>query len=172
MNDGHKVEGCTGKWIDVGTLRDPYRQLCAVCRASRQKPADDGEILDVEALSRAERRHMNGLARLKADLEADESAADPVHQDESGFWFWDETWTVRYGPWATEAECRQQMDAYIDAMGLGYHPPAEKPGIIDPEELRQASPWLLVFWIGAFVVGALLAWGAFRVLASGWRALF
>lgn len=155
----HKVEGCQGRWIDVGTLRDPYKQLCTGCRASRQKPADDDEILDVEALSRAESRHMRGLARLKADLEADEKAADPVHGDEQGFWFWDETWTVRYGPWPTEAECRAQMDAYIDAMGLGY----EKPGLVEPAQWWAVPVWIAMFSASAaFIVW--LFWLAWRAL--------
>jgi len=162
MNDGHKVEGCAGKWIDVGTLRDPYRQLCAVCRGSRQKPADDDEVVDVAALKAAEERHIRGLTQLKADLEATEAwRRDAVHQDEEGFWFWDESWSVRYGPYETEAVARDHLDAYV----AGELDPVNSPGIIErsPAGCLKALGWIAL--IVAFYGILILAGGAV------WRAL-
>lgn len=127
MNDGHKVEGCRGRWIDVGTLRDPFKQVCNACRASRQKPADEGEP-DVSALNAAEQRHMRGLRRLKEDLENH----DPVHQDEAGFWFWDETWTGRHGPYETEQVCREALDEYAESL------------VIEPEDRHRWLRWIIV----------------------------
>ena len=35
-----------------------------------------------------------------------------VHKDKDGWYFWDETWADRYGPYKTEEECRQKLDNY------------------------------------------------------------
>lgn len=72
----HNVEGCQGRWIDVGTLDDPLKQLCSGCRASRRKPIDDGQV--VEVLDAAAHRHIDGLTRLKRDLESDALADDTM----------------------------------------------------------------------------------------------
>lgn len=39
---------------------------------------------------------------------------NPIHQDEDdGKWyFWDEVWVDRYGPYDTEAEARAKLDQY------------------------------------------------------------
>lgn len=164
MNEGHKVEGCKGRWIDVGTLRDPFRQLCTGCRAARQKPAEDDEVVDVAALKAAEDRHMKGLARLRVDLEAGEAwNRDCVHQDEAGFWFWDETWTVRYGPWDTEEECRRELAGYVRYLDEGLS--VEKPGFIEPN--MQGCLTALYWIVGLGVFWALAAWLGWKV----WRAL-
>ncbi len=68
--DGHRVERCPGKWINVGTLRDPWKQICNTCRAARQRPADeddDGDVVDV--INAAEIRQAKGLAQLQRELE-------------------------------------------------------------------------------------------------------
>lgn len=38
---------------------------------------------------------------------------DPVHFDNGKWWFWDETWTDRLGPWDTEKIARGMLDTYI-----------------------------------------------------------
>ena len=38
---------------------------------------------------------------------------DPVHQ---AWYFWDETWADRYGPFDTEEEARTQLDAYVKGL--------------------------------------------------------
>lgn len=48
------------------------------------------------------------------------SAQDPVHQDESdGQWyFWDETWANRYGPYDSRRKAEQRIDDYCrDVLG-------------------------------------------------------
>lgn len=163
MNEGHKVEGCKGRWIDVGTLRDPFKQLCTGCRAARQKPAEDDETIDVAALKEAEDRHMRGLARLKADMEADEAwNRDCVHQDEHGFWFWDETWTVRYGPWATEAEARTQLEGYVKYLDEG-------PSAVPDAHLLDSAKML--WWLFAIGTGWVLVWLVWNGISAAWRAL-
>lgn len=111
-NDGHKVEGCQGRWIDVATLRDPFKQMCNRCRASRQKPVDEGEP-DVDAMTAAEQRHLDGLRRIKRDL--DNMSVDPIHQDEEGFWFWtDMEKGERYGPYETRDSAETGYNAWLD----------------------------------------------------------
>lgn len=110
MEGHHKVPDCKGRWINVGTFADPFKQVCGDCRAYRQKPVEE-EDRPME-LASSTQRHMEALARLKNDLEN----ADPVHQDEEGFWFWDETWVDRYGPYETEAVARDRLSEYVCYM--------------------------------------------------------
>ena len=44
------------------------------------------------------------------------NAKDPVHQDWSGWWFWDETWADRTGPFLFEADCREAMRFYVISL--------------------------------------------------------
>jgi len=37
---------------------------------------------------------------------------DPVHQDNNKWYFWDETWGNRYGPYDTETEARKLLAKY------------------------------------------------------------
>lgn len=37
---------------------------------------------------------------------------DPVHLYDDKWWFYDETWAHRYGPWLTEQEAREQLKEY------------------------------------------------------------
>jgi hypothetical protein len=46
---------------------------------------------------------------------------DPVHEDKDGWWFLDETWSTRYGPYESEKECRNEMKQYcIEVLGEKY----------------------------------------------------
>jgi hypothetical protein len=43
---------------------------------------------------------------------------DPVHEDDDGWWFFDESWSERYGPFETEKECRDELKLYcIECLG-------------------------------------------------------
>lgn len=42
---------------------------------------------------------------------------DPVVKRTDGWYFADETWTESYGPFATEAECREELRIYASRMG-------------------------------------------------------
>ena len=47
-------------------------------------------------------------------------SSDPVMHDDDGWWFWNEHWVDRYGPYATEEECRKELDRYCEEfLGLG-----------------------------------------------------
>jgi hypothetical protein len=37
---------------------------------------------------------------------------DPVCQYKDGWYFWNEIWCDKYGPYETEEECRQELDEY------------------------------------------------------------
>ncbi len=43
-------------------------------------------------------------------------AGDPVWVNSMGYWFYDETWSVRHGPWDTQAEAREQLSAYAKTL--------------------------------------------------------
>ncbi len=43
---------------------------------------------------------------------------DPVVQEDGAWWFWDETWTFRDGPFQTEEAARDALRDYF-ARGLG-----------------------------------------------------
>lgn len=53
---------------------------------------------------------------------------DPVHFDEGSWWFWDETWSTRYGPYGSEAEARERINAYAKEF--------LSDRVVDPEEER------------------------------------
>lgn len=156
MTDGHKVEGCQGRWIDAGTLHDPLKQLCSGCRAIRQKSHDDDDPAEGDALTKSERRHLRGLARLRADMGDDKHRPDPVHQDEDGFWFWDEAWAERVGPYETEAACRQALDEYIDTMGI--ESVLQKPIVEQRQELLFPAVAVAVLVTLLFAASVVIAW--------------
>jgi hypothetical protein len=41
---------------------------------------------------------------------------DPVHQENGEWWFWDETWADRWGPFPTEAAARESLSRYVDHL--------------------------------------------------------
>jgi len=41
---------------------------------------------------------------------------DPVHNENGQWYFWDETWAERYGPYATEREARCTLESYAAQM--------------------------------------------------------
>ena len=41
---------------------------------------------------------------------------DPVEHRLDGWWFWDETWTEDTGPFETEKEAREALDAYAEHL--------------------------------------------------------
>lgn len=41
---------------------------------------------------------------------------DPIHHDDEGWWFWEETWAHRSGPFTTEQEARQALDEYCEQL--------------------------------------------------------
>ena len=42
-----------------------------------------------------------------------------MHKDEEGWWFWDETWSDRVGPFTTEGEARSTLGKYYDFLERG-----------------------------------------------------
>lgn len=55
------------------------------------------------------------------------SSGDPVMKDESGWWFYDETWADRHGPYTTEAIARDQLKLYCHWLEHGPPPTTEVP---------------------------------------------
>ena len=42
--------------------------------------------------------------------------SDPVHFDAQGWWFWNEVWADRLGPYESEAECVAALKAYAEQL--------------------------------------------------------
>lgn len=51
---------------------------------------------------------------------------DPVHEHEGKWWFYEETWADRQGPWNTKAEANAALVRYMDFLETGkpYDPHA------------------------------------------------
>jgi NTP pyrophosphatase (non-canonical NTP hydrolase) len=52
------------------------------------------------------------------------SGTDPVHQEGDAWYFWDETWADRNGPFPDEATARAELKRYCEYLNSG---PAERP---------------------------------------------
>jgi hypothetical protein len=44
---------------------------------------------------------------------------DPVEFDEGQWWFWDESWSQRLGPFESEAEARDVLRDYCEWLNTG-----------------------------------------------------
>jgi hypothetical protein len=40
----------------------------------------------------------------------------PVHEENGKWYFWDEAWADRYGPFDTEKECRDGLEMYCATL--------------------------------------------------------
>ena len=47
---------------------------------------------------------------------------DPVHEEGGKWYFWDETWSAREGPYDTEANARSELTAYCYFLDHGCRP--------------------------------------------------
>lgn len=44
---------------------------------------------------------------------------ETIHQDEAGWWFWDETWADRHGPYPTREAAEQELEGYLHWLETG-----------------------------------------------------
>lgn len=58
----------------------------------------------------------DGTDPLEDYVSASGDPMDPVHAHEGSWWFWDEIWVDRHGPYATEAEARAALRAYAEQL--------------------------------------------------------
>jgi hypothetical protein len=49
-------------------------------------------------------------------MTTDIKAKDPIHSDEQGWYFWDETWVNKYGPFGSEAAARTELGRYVEHL--------------------------------------------------------
>lgn len=42
------------------------------------------------------------------------TVSDPVHQEGGEWYFYDETWAYRYGPYSSEKEARDKLKEYAE----------------------------------------------------------
>lgn len=52
--------------------------------------------------------------------------SDTIHNDAEGWWFWDETWADRQGPYPTEGRARKRLKDYAEYLNTGIDPEKEK----------------------------------------------
>lgn len=74
--DGHRVEGCKGRWIHIGTMVRPRMERCAECRGVRDRP--HGDELDESEVIDAKTRRYEGLERLKREVEEQELSPEDL----------------------------------------------------------------------------------------------
>ena len=43
-------------------------------------------------------------------------STDPVHEHEGQWYFWDEVWAYRVGPYKSEEEARKQLNHYSEYL--------------------------------------------------------
>jgi len=43
-----------------------------------------------------------------------ENGSGPVFQDDEGWWFWNEIWADKYGPYETEEKARRALSEYVE----------------------------------------------------------
>lgn len=55
-------------------------------------------------------------------------APDPIHS-ETAWWFWDETWADRCGPFGSRAEAEEYLTDYVHALKTGEVRRALPPGV-------------------------------------------
>jgi hypothetical protein len=48
--------------------------------------------------------------------------SDPIHEENGQWFFWDETWADRLGPYPTEARARQRLEQYCHFLDTGEVP--------------------------------------------------
>lgn len=53
--------------------------------------------------------------------------ADPVHFDDGKWWFYEETWADRQGPFDTEAAARTALSKYAKFLDDGIVDPDAEP---------------------------------------------
>lgn len=73
---GHKVDGCDGMWIHIGTMMRPRMERCSKCRGIRDRPPGD-EPGDVEVVNMKARRY-EGLEKLKREVEEQELSPEDL----------------------------------------------------------------------------------------------
>lgn len=58
----------------------------------------------------------------ESSFEDDLLASDekPIHYDKDGWWFWDEYWCDRYGPYKTKAKVEFKYKEYCKALEKGF----------------------------------------------------
>jgi hypothetical protein len=80
--EGHKVEGCNGRWINVATLTDPRKQMCPKCRGVRR-----GESIE-DPDPAPDPKRQAGLEFMREELEEAQRRDDREPEPWRFIWFW------------------------------------------------------------------------------------
>lgn len=63
---------------------------------------------------------------------------NPLHEDDKGWWFWDETWCDRYGPFSTKRAAIIAMEEYCHYLGI----PPRKEHVLN----KMRATWFVISW--------------------------
>lgn len=47
--------------------------------------------------------------------------SEVIHKEVDGWYFWDETWAYRHGPFMTEKECKIKLTKYANWLDTGMY---------------------------------------------------
>jgi len=50
----------------------------------------------------------------KFGKDGEDFGKDPVHQELDKWYYWDETWSYRHGPYSSEIEARSELEMYCN----------------------------------------------------------
>lgn len=95
------VEGIMADTIESGTMRMWDLDL------STGDEATNAQLTALEA-------ELN--TRLAPYRKAKVAVHDPVHSEEGKWYFWDETWASRFGPYPDEPKAREMLNKYVEQL--------------------------------------------------------
>ncbi len=95
------------------------------------------EALSAEELEEAEREEAERMSYYINDYFDKVHNPDPVRFEDDAWWFYDETWSYRIGPFADEATARSELAHYTSWL---MSPKVCWGGVFDPERERVQLP--------------------------------
>lgn len=75
---------------------------------------------------------------------------DPVYEDEEGWWFWDEFWADKHGPYPNEQHARGMLCMYHDH--LLNEPKREPLTLREVISILGIGVLLLSFWVAVVLI--------------------
>jgi len=115
-----------GRKAKAEALREIVARFKKQCCECVEPPIDQGPLQDrIDRLTNAiaeileKYRHLNHLGGLNTHFLNDIMKlrelinwGDPVHQEDGKWWFWDETWADKSGPFDSWSEANKKLEEY------------------------------------------------------------
>lgn len=74
----------------------------------------EGEDMGISIYSGDRMTYLGFISNKGGDK--DNKTPDPVFNDDEGWWFWDETWADRLGPFDSEKQARDKLKDYVKRL--------------------------------------------------------